>query len=245
MIKIRNIIVGGGLPKICVPLTARNGAEMSAQAKLAVASGADICEFRADYFEGDSVAALPCLRSELGDMPLLFTFRTKAEGGEREIGRGEYFDMCVKAARSGLADILDTELSAGSEVCRELAGLSRGLGVSVILSSHDFKKTPPKPDMLKTLETARELGGDIAKLAVMPQTAQDVLALLEVTMEFTRKYPDYTAITMSMGALGKTSRVCGELTGSAVTFAALDKASAPGQLPVAEMRAALRLMTLK
>lgn len=244
MIKIRNITVGYGLPKICVPLTARDGAELSAQAKRAASSGADICEFRADYFVGNPVAALPCLRAKLGDMPLLFTFRTKAEGGEREIERGEYYDMCVKAVKSGLADILDVEISAGDETCRELAGLTRGLGIAVILSSHNFMNTPLKPDMLKTLETARELGGDIAKLAVMPQTATDVLALLEVTAEFTRKYPDYTAITMSMGALGKVSRVCGELTCSAVTFAALDKASAPGQLPVAEMRAILKLMNL-
>lgn len=245
MIKVRDLTIGSGRPKISVPLTARNGAGIYAQAKSTAASGADICEFRADFFDDDFMATLPRLRDELGDIPLLFTLRTMEDCGEREVSVGEYSEICAKAIQSGMIDMIDVQLSMGEDVCRELTALARRAGVATILSSHDFIKTPPKQDMLKTLETAREYGADIAKLAVMPKTALDVLALLETTAEFTRQNPHYTVITMSMGALGKLSRVCGELVGSAVTFAALDRASAPGQFHVTKLRPTLELLSLE
>ena len=72
-------------------------------------------------------------------------------------------------------------------------------------------------------------GADIVKLAAMPQSAGDVLALLEVTARFREEHPDVPVITMSMGKLGSISRLCGETFGSCMTFGAHKKASAPGQ----------------
>lgn len=78
-------------------------------------------------------------------------------------------------------------------------------------------------------------GADIVKLAVMPQDMEDVLKLLSVTNEFKEENPDTPVITMSMGKMGMISRLCGESFGSAITFAAHKKASAPGQMEMHEV----------
>ena len=80
------------------------------------------------------------------------------------------------------------------------------------------------------------------KLAVMPQSMQDVLNLLEETSHFHQEFPDHPLITMSMGPKGCISRISGEFFGSCVTFGAGEKASAPGQLPVDELETMLGIL---
>ena len=85
-------------------------------------------------------------------------------------------------------------------------------------------------------------GADVVKLAVMPQTMQDVLDRLEETSYFHENYPDHPLITMSMGPQGCISRVAGEFFGSCVTFGAGEQASAPGQLPMEQLQEVLRIL---
>ena len=99
----------------------------------------------------------------------------------------------------------------------------------MIASHHDFEQTPERDVIKMLLEQIRESGADIVKLAVMPQSMQDVLDLLEETNRFHEDYPSTPLITMSMGQLGSISRIAGEYFGSCVTFGAGEKASAPGQ----------------
>lgn len=92
------------------------------------------------------------------------------------------------------------------------------------------------------LRKMQELGADLPKIAVMPQNKRDVLTLLLATEEMTRKYADRPIITMSMAGTGVISRLCGEVFGSALTFGAAKKASAPGQMGVNELETVLRLL---
>ena len=86
------------------------------------------------------------------------------------------------------------------------------------------------------------MGADIAKIAVMPQSRKDVLTLLSATEEMTSEYAKIPVITMSMGGLGAISRICGEVFGSAVTFGAVSRESAPGQLGAEELDMALSIL---
>ncbi|MET1176254.1 type I 3-dehydroquinate dehydratase, partial [Paenibacillus amylolyticus] len=83
---------------------------------------------------------------------------------------------------------------------------------------------------------AQELGGDLPKIAVMPETTADVLRLLEATCTMNEKYADRPIITMSMAGKGIISRLAGEVFGSAMTFGAAKKASAPGQIAAGELK---------
>lgn len=232
-VTVRNVTFGDGNPKICIPLTARDMAQLEAQSARAAVSFCDLVEWRADFFmepEEQFTAALHVLRDRLGDKPLLFTFRTKAEGGEREILTEEYERLNAQAAASGLADLIDIELNRGEETFCRICDAAHAHGVPVVGSFHDFSMTPSRERIEEILCRMQELGADITKAAVMPRCERDVLSLLEASVEMKLQYADRPFITMSMGALGAVSRLCGTLTGSAVTFASAGQASAPGQL---------------
>jgi 3-dehydroquinate dehydratase-1 len=49
-------------------------------------------------------------------------------------------------------------------------------------------------------------------------------------------------VSMSMAGLGALTRVCGGTFGSALTFAVGGAPSAPGQLPIEDVRAGLALL---
>ena len=91
---------------------------------------------------------------------------------------------------------------------------------------------------------AQEMGADVAKIAVMPQSREDVMTLMEATMEADHSL-DIPVVTMSMGRLGVLSRLAGTLTGSAMTFASVGEASAPGQIPIEQMRVFCQLLSMK
>lgn len=262
-VTVGNTVFGDGKPKICIPVTARSMAELKKQIEIAQRLPCDMIEWRADYFEQESekeagqssrekesadtmckeesdwiIPALRMLKEGIDDKPLLFTFRTKAEGGEREITLEEYERLNQKAASAGLVDFVDIEINRGEELFSRLCGAVHRQGVSVIGSFHDFTATPAKKELEELLCRMQTLGADITKAAVMPQDEHDVLTLLEASVEMKLQYADRPFITMAMGALGAVSRLCGALTGSAVTFVAAGKASAPGQLD-AEMVAAV------
>ena len=90
----------------------------------------------------------------------------------------------------------------------------------------------------------QQAGADLPKLAVMPRSRTDVLTLLAATAEMADCHPDTPVITMSMGALGAVSRLCGEAFGSAMTFANPGTASAPGQVPLDVVNAVLDSLAL-
>lgn len=233
--EVRGIVFGDGIPKICVPLTARNMEELGQQAEAVLQCPCDMVEWRADFFEetkqnGWLEQALAFLRRTLGERPLLFTFRTGEEGGERTIPLEEYDALNERAAASGLADLVDLELNRGEERLRRMAERVHALGCGVIGSYHDFHGTPGAEAIVEILCRMQSLGADITKAAVMPQTEEDVTALLAASVQMKRQYADRPYITMSMGRLGMVSRLAGALTGSAVTFATAGRASAPGQM---------------
>lgn len=244
VVKIRDLVLGEGIPKICVPVMGKNKKEVLAAASEAMACRPDMVEWRADHLEsvmdaGEVRALLEELRAFLGNVPLLFTFRTAREGGERELPEEDYRALCLTAVQSACADALDVELFLGDALVSELIGAAHGQGVKVIASSHDFQKTPTKEEMAGRLRRMYELGADVAKLAVMPACRADVLALLSVTEACSREL-SIPIITMSMGKFGAASRLLGEAFGSALTFGMAGRPSAPGQIPVGDLRLILQ-----
>lgn len=247
VITLRGIRLGEGIPKICVPLTAVAVGELLDEAALAARAGADLVEWRVDHFggAGDPAAvgdALERLRATLGDLPLLFTFRTAGEGGQRALSPRDYLELNRMATATGCADLVDVELFSGDDSCRAVVEAAHAAGAAVVISSHDFERTPPREELVARLLRMRSLGGDIPKLAVMPRTSADVLTLLAATDAFVAQTGDCPVIAMSMGPLGSVSRVAGETFGSALTFGAVGRVSAPGQLAVEDLRAVLQIL---
>lgn len=239
ILKLRDVVLGEGRPKICVPLTSRTLEGLLLEIDEFKKSDADLVEWRADYFEScldenKMIQALGEIRTRLVGAPLIFTFRTKNEGGECEISKGSYASLYKKIIETGSADAVDIELNIGVDLICEISETAREKNTACLISYHDFKSTPEKKKIIGILNKMVELGADIAKVAVVPKDFSDVLTLLAATEEFSSK-ADCPVITMSMGKLGSISRVSGKFSGSAMTFGTIKNSSAPGQLSVSDL----------
>lgn len=246
-IKVRDIEIGAGAPKIIVPIVGVTKEDILNEAKTFDSIPVDVVEWRVDWFEHvfefDKVEdVLKDLRNVLGNIPLLLTFRTKKEGGEKAIDTKDYKELNLRAAKTGYVDFIDVEIFTGDDVVREIIDGAHAAGVRVIASNHDFFKTPAKSDIIYRLRKMQDMGADIPKIAVMPQSKRDVLTLLCATEEMVTDYADRPIITMSMAGTGVISRLCGEVFGSSMTFGAAKKASAPGQMGVNDLNTVLDLL---
>lgn len=244
-VRIRNLLLGEGMPKICVPIVGRTKEEIIESAKMIMDHKPDIVEWRGDFLEtledtGFVRDILEMLRRILGETPLLFTIRTKAEGGEKLVTVSEYCRINKSVMESGFADAVDVELFLGEAVVSELILHAHEHEVKVIGSNHDFEKTPMEEEIVSRLCKMQRLGCDVAKMAVMPQSQRDVLTLLAATETMKKQYSSTPVITMSMSGMGALSRLAGEVFGSALTFGMVGKASAPGQVPIEELRMILQ-----
>lgn len=246
-VRVRDIVIGEGIPKICVPLTGTTREELLKEAGELAGIPLDMVEWRGDWYEDaynirKMKETAGELRKALKNIPLLFTFRTAGEGGEKEIDTKTYCRLNKELAASGNIDLLDVEAFAGEEPVKDMIREAHRCHVKVIVSNHNFDKTPGRAEMIEILKRMQSLGADIPKLAVMPRNAQDVLTLLSATEEMNRRYADRPIITMSMSGVGVISRICGEVFGSAITFGAVKRASAPGQMQAENLRCVLELL---
>ena len=250
-ISVRGVVVGGDQVPVCLPLVATHEEELIKQAKELTRLKADIIEWRVDGFgsvQQSSVLLdkiLTRLREVIGQIPLLFTCRIKAEGGMADLSDSERLELNIRALDSGMVDLVDVELANDSSFLDAVCSQARKAGVPVILSSHNFTRTPAEEEILATLEKAYAVGADIAKIAVMPNSFKDVLTLLSATDRARNSFAEKPLITIAMGEMGKISRFAGGLFGSDVTFGVGQMVSAPGQVPVEELRQVMSLVYQK
>lgn len=184
-LKIKDVVIGEGASKIIVPLVGKTEAEMVKSLK------PDVVEWRVDIYEKvedlEAVTGLIAkLRKVFTDELLLFTFRSHKEGGNKEISDAFYVELNQTAIRTKNIDLVDVELFNEEENVNTLVATAKENGVYVIMSNHDFFKTPDKEEII--------------------------------------------------------SRLAGEVFGSAFTFGAGKEASAPGQIPVEELRTVLNIL---
>ena len=189
--------------------------------------------------------------------PVLLTCRTAAEGGRAQLDDTAYGSL-LRSVLDGLTDwaperrpvAIDVEVQRGClpQVCTQ----AHGLGVDVVASFHDFEATPADEALEEVLARMAREGADLAKIAVWPTSADDVARLLGVCARATAGAGERSGLgvpvaAMSMGALGAVSRVAPAF-GSALTFAVVPdeqgqaRASAPGQLPIQDVRRCLELL---
>lgn len=237
---VRDIEIGIGQPKICISITGRNRLEILNQLNVIKDLCFDIVEWRVDFFEeiSDLIAVKEILLDIDGilvNKPVLFTFRSSLEGGQKWIPADQYSDLIYTAIATGVVDLTDVELFLGDKFVENLIMQVHRLGAKVIVSNHDFSKTPSKEKIVDRLKNMEYIGADIAKIAVMPKTKRDVLELLNATLDVEDRI-EIPVVTMAMGNLGMITRISGEIFKSAITFGAGFAASAPGQMPVQDLK---------
>ena len=178
-VEVRGVKIGEGIPKIIVPIVGTTEKEILDAAVSLRGAVMDLTEWRADYFDGVFDFAkvervLKELRKELGSIPILFTFRTSGEGGEKEITVDAYAQLCIKAAQTGLVDLIDVEAFTGEEVVRKIIEEAHRAGVKVVASNHDFDKTPAKDDIVSRLPLTLQQREDLLLVFRHPVVAGTV-----------------------------------------------------------------------
>lgn len=209
--------------KIVVPVMPRNLEE--AQAIDADRyHDADIIEWRADYLaKEDILKVAPAIFEKFVGRELIFTIRTSQEGGNLYVTDAEYASIIKEIQSLYQPDYVDFEYYSHPVAFEEMLGYS-----NLILSYHNFQDTPE--NLMEILSELTSLSPKVVKVAVTSKTEQEVLDLMNYTRGFKTLNPEQIFVTMSMGNLGKISRVACDLIGSSWTFANLDEVSAPGQI---------------
>ena len=208
----------------------------------------DLIEWRIDFFDQVEdaeklVETAKKLRQVMSEMPLLTTFRTHFEGGVKKLSEEEYFDICRVLIKEKATDLLDLELFRKTSKLKEIIAEAHENNIYIIMSNHDFDKTPETSELERRLTLMKTYGADIAKIAVMPNSARDVLNLLLATDNIKYKL-NCPLITMAMRDLGKVTRISGEVFGSCLTFGTVGDASAPGQIESTNLKGILDTLKL-
>ena len=191
---------------------------------------ADIIEWRADFLPKDEILQVaPAIFEKFAGRELLFTLRTRAEGGEIDLSAQEYVQVIKDVTQLYQPEYVDFEYFGNKDVFDQMLDFP-----NLVLSYHNFQETPE--NMMEILSELTSLNPKVVKVSVMAHTEQDVLDLMTFTRGFKTLNPEQEYVTISMGKVGKVSRITSDVTGSSWSFASLDVASAPGQISLSNMK---------
>lgn len=191
---------------------------------------ADIIEQRADFLPKDEILQVaPAIFEKFAGRELLFTLRTRAEGGEIDLSAQEYVQVIKDVTQLYQPEYVDFEYFGNKDVFDQMLDFP-----NLVLSYHNFQETPE--NMMEILSELTSLNPKVVKVSVMAHTEQDVLDLMNFTRGFKTLNPEQEYVTISMGKVGKVSRITSDVTGSSWSFASLDVASAPGQISLSNMK---------
>jgi 3-dehydroquinate dehydratase type I len=214
--------------RVCIPIVEAT-VEKSLIAMKEAEPWADLIELRADYLKQVKLAPLLENRRK----PCIVTHRRKEEGGKYK-GEERKRLSVLQDAIDLAADYVDVELATKRSFVQ---GLIRNKGgTHVILSFHDFRRTPSHKELQKLFDRMVRLGADVIKVVSFARSWEDNLTILSL-IPFA-KARKQEIVAFCMGEKGKVSRLFSPCLGAAWTYASLNKvkASAPGQMTVRQVK---------
>lgn len=192
--------------------------------------GADVIEWRADFLDKNEILTVaPAVFEKFAGREILFTLRTRGEGGQIDLTSEEYLAIIQDIQSIYHPDYIDFEFYSHREVFEQMLEFS-----NLVLSYHNFQETPE--NMMEILSELTSLSPKLVKVSVMAHNEQEVLDLMNYTRGFKTLNPEQDYVTISMGKIGKISRLTADLTGSSWSFASVGEERAPGQIPLENMR---------
>jgi len=226
------------LVKICMPISAEKYAGIAEELYYINSKACDIVEWRYDYLKDDENKPLADLisevKSKLNNKPLLFTYRTLAEGGFAADDVDNYYGINMSAIRSGRLDIVDIECGKEQKLPEDILAIAHEKDVKVMISKHLFDVALKKDEIIEMLCRMQETGGDIVKLAVSVSDAQGAQDVMGAAKEMFEKYAKVPIVTIGMGEAGKITRYPEPFYGSSITYVRGFRETAPSQLSIEE-----------
>ena len=217
------------MSKICVSIAAYNLEQLKRQINQAFDYGADYVEIRFDFLNLSDMDQAMSIANTI-NKKAVYTLRAPDEGGQFKGSISERITWLKKLSASKPM-LLDVELYT-IKYNTYLADYLKEHNISLLISWHDFEKTPPDAELTKVLYEMRTYSQNI-KMVTTAQTTVDSLRLLDLYENASR----LNLIAFAMGDAGVISRVLCVIIGNApFTYASLEKAISPGQLTIKQMR---------
>ncbi len=247
-VEVKGKVIGGGkLPLICTPIISKDQPTILAELTKVLDKEPDIIEWRVDFFEGiinvqEVIDVAAKIREIAVNIPILFTIRSSKEGGQPiALSEEQVVELYFAVCKSKSIDLIDIELINSIEHLSYLRKVAHENDTKLILSYHNFEFTPSSEIIRLKFKEAEQLGADIVKIAVMPNQLEDVLTILSLTLE-AKNQLKIPLISIAMGEYGAITRMFGWVFGSAVTFAVGENSSAPGQVPIEDLKTVISIM---
>lgn len=225
----------------CIPLISANRNELLADVEVGVANGCDFLEWRRDHFMPGALLTaaeeqdlLNEIKTRMPDQGLIYTYRSHREGGVFETTDEIRAAAMIAAIKSNQVDYVDVELNSDPALLEPIKEALKTSETQWLVSHHNFEKTPATAEISAVFRVMEEAGGDVLKLAVMPQSLDDVRHLIQATLTFNEKSRK-PMIAIAMGSLGSITRIAPDLCGGSLTFTAGAGKTAPGQLSLEEI----------
>lgn len=193
----------------------------------------DVLEYRLDDLAGQVDEVISLL--EESRFPSLATVRRPDEGGANRLGDEERLEIYTRVIPH--ADLVDVEVES-----LRLSNFQKLTeSAKVVGSFHNFETFPGETVIRNTVEDAYDLGAEIAKVAVVLETIDDLFALTKIVEQQRGKGRLISA--MGMGPLGRLSRLVLAKAGSCLNYGYLRVANAPGQWSAKELSDLLTKLT--
>ncbi len=224
--------------RVCVSIPPKTVDEALELIQEAEAQNADLIEVRLDSLtEHDKISEIAkCTKT-----PLIATNKSVSQHGGFSGTETERQKILIDAAKNGF-EYVDVDLETPKQ--KKLIKDIHDAGVKVIVSFHDFQKTPELQQLEKVLDEEVSLGADICKIITTAQTMKDNLTTLDFVSKASKKV---NLVCFAMGDLGTHSRLVSPVFGAFFTFASLNekRKTAKGQLTIKEMQLAYDALGLK
>jgi 3-dehydroquinate dehydratase I len=217
------------LSKICVSIAASDLEQLKIQIKQAFNFGADYVEIRFDFLNLSDLEEALSIANAV-NKKAVYTLRSPEQGGQFKGNTFERITWLEKLS-SSKPMLLDVELYT-IKCNNNLADYLKENNTSVLISWHDFEKTPSNAQLTNLLYEMRKYSQNV-KVVTTAQKTEDSLGLLELY----ENTLGVNLIAFAMGEAGVLSRLLCVIIGNApFTYASLEKAIAPGQLTIKQMR---------
>jgi 3-dehydroquinate dehydratase type I len=224
--------------KICVPIIAKKPSDIPALIKRAWVLGADLGEVRLDYLEDEFDEGEVQLAIKNAEIPLIATNRQLEHGGKGLQDEDMRVKKVVALAGKGFSMVdIETIVPNLKSVVKRL----KRKGVEVIVSYHDFNKTPSLKELQKVASSQIRAGADICKIVTKANNINDNITCLSLTAEMSMKT---RIVCFAMGTLGILSRILSPIFGSYFTYASLESGmeTAAGQINIQKLKEIYRCL---
>jgi len=221
---------------LCIPIIAHD--TVSAVEKISEAQEhADILEVRLDLMESFNLDEIVGAAGK----PIIVTYRSQKEGGQGTLDPSAVAGYLITASHAN-TEYIDVELNMPAESRNKI--IRNKSNSRIIISTHIIQNTPSMDDLLALLNESISAGGEIVKIVTMANSMDDNLRMLALVSEAKKRGVEI--IAFCMGPLGRISRIFSLLMGGYLTFTCLEtgEESAPGQVPVKEMKQLLEYFTV-